>query len=61
MGFKEQHLLGIEPLAPAAISEILDLSEQYVDQNLRENKSSDKLAGLTQINMFLKIPRASLV
>ena len=54
MGFNEQHLLGIEPLAPAAISEILDLSEQYVDQNLRENKSSDKLAGLTQINMFFE-------
>ena len=54
MGFNEQHLLGIEPLAPAAISEILDLSEQYVDQNRRENKSSDKLAGLTQINMFFE-------
>ena len=54
MGFNEQHLLGIEPLAPAAISEILDLSEQYVDQNLRENKGSDKLAGLTQINMFFE-------
>ena len=54
MGFNEQYLLGIEPLAPAAISEILDLSEQYVDQNLRENKSSDKLAGLTQINMFFE-------
>ena len=54
MGFNEQHLLGIEPLAPAAISEILDLAEQYVDQNLRENKSSDKLAGLTQINMFFE-------
>ena len=54
MGFNEQHLLGIEPLAPAAISEILDLSEQYVDQNLRENKSSNKLAGLTQINMFFE-------
>lgn len=54
MGFNEQHLLGIDPLAPAAISEILDLSEQYVDQNLRENKSSDKLAGLTQINMFFE-------
>ena len=54
MGFNKQHLLGIEPLAPAAISEILDLSEQYVDQNLRENKSSDKLAGLTQINMFFE-------
>ena len=54
MGFNEQHLLGIEALAPEAIDEILNLSEQYVEQNRRENKRSDKLAGLTQINMFFE-------
>ena len=54
MGFTDKHLLGIEPLSPAAISEILDLAESYVDLNRRPNKHSDVLAGLTQINMFFE-------
>lgn len=54
MGFTDRHLLGIEPLSPAAISEILDLADSYVDLNRRQNKHSDVLAGLTQINMFFE-------
>ena len=54
MGFTDRHLLGIEPLSPAAISEILDLANSYVDLNRRSNKHSDVLAGLTQINMFFE-------
>ena len=54
MGFTDKHLLGIEPLSPAAISEILDLADNYVDLNRRSNKHSDVLAGLTQINMFFE-------
>ena len=54
MGFTDKHLLGIEPLSPAAISEILDLADSYVDLNRRSNKHSDVLAGLTQINMFFE-------
>ena len=54
MGFTDKHLLGIEPLSPAAISKILDLAESYVDLNRRPNKHSDVLAGLTQINMFFE-------
>ena len=54
MGFTDNHLLGIEPLSPAAISEILDLADSYVDLNRRPNKHSDVLAGLTQINMFFE-------
>ena len=54
MGFTDRHLLGIEPLSPAAISEILDLADSYVDLNRRSNKHSDVLAGLTQINMFFE-------
>jgi aspartate carbamoyltransferase catalytic subunit len=54
MGFTDKHLLGIEPLSPAAISEILDLAGNYVDLNRRSNKHSDVLAGLTQINMFFE-------
>ncbi|QYX57462.1 aspartate carbamoyltransferase catalytic subunit [Roseovarius sp. SCSIO 43702] len=54
MSFAHRHLLGIEPLAPADITTILDLSEQYVDLNRREMKHTDALAGLTQINMFFE-------
>ncbi len=54
MTFPHRHLLGIEPLAPADISEILDLADSYVDLNRRDVKHSDALAGLTQINMFFE-------
>ena len=54
MGFTDKHLLGIEPLSSAAISEILDLADSYVDLNRRSNKHSDVLAGRTQINMFFE-------
>ena len=54
MAFKHRHLLGIEPHAPEAIREILDLSDSYVDLNRRPNKHSDVLAGRTQVNMFFE-------
>ena len=54
MAFKHRHLLGIKPLAPEAIREILDLSDSYVDLNRRPNKHSDVLAGRTQVNMFFE-------
>ena len=54
MAFKHRHLLGIEPLAPEAIRELLDLSDSYVDLNRRPNKHSDVLAGRTQVNMFFE-------
>ena len=54
MGFNDKHLLGIEPLSPASISEILDMADSYADLNRRSNKHSDVLAGLTQINMFFE-------
>ena len=49
-----QHLLGIEPLHPQQIIEILDLADQYVALNRGPLKHSDVLAGLTQINMFFE-------
>ena len=58
MGFTDKHLLGIEPLSPVAISEILDLADSYADLNRRSDKHSNVLAGLTQINMFFKTRRA---
>ena len=54
MSYSHSHLLGIEPLAPSDITTILDLSDQYVDLNRREQKHGDQLAGLTQVNMFFE-------
>ena len=54
MTFRARHLLGIEPLDPAEITALLDLSDQYVDLNRQDHKHSDALAGLTQINMFFE-------
>ena len=54
MSFTDRHLLGIEPLRPEAITEILDLADTYVKFNRQSNKRSNALAGLTQINMFFE-------
>ncbi len=51
---QHRHLLGIEPLYPSDITEILDLAEKYVDLSRSEEKHSDVLRGLTQINMFFE-------
>ena len=52
--FRARHLLGIEPLAPAEITTLLDLAEGYVALNRSPVKHSDALAGMTQINMFFE-------
>ena len=49
-----EHLLGIEPLSPDQIYQILDCADSYVDLNRRQVKRSDVLAGRTQINMFFE-------
>jgi aspartate carbamoyltransferase catalytic subunit len=54
MTFRQPHLLGIAPLAPPEITEILDLAETYATLNRAEVKHADALAGLTQINMFFE-------
>lgn len=54
MSFPHPHLLGIDPLQPHDIRTILDLAETYVDLSRSEDKHSDALAGLTQINMFFE-------
>jgi len=54
MSFTQRHLLGIEPLRPDAITEILDVAEHYVTLNRQPAKHSNALAGLTQINMFFE-------
>lgn len=52
--YNHDHLLGIEGLNEAEISQILDLADQYVDQNRQTNKKKDLLSGLTQINLFFE-------
>ena len=52
--FQHRHLLGIEPLSPADITAILDLSDTYVDLNKGREKHLDVLSGLTQINLFFE-------
>ena len=48
------HLLGIEGLSPETISGLLDLSENYIDQNRSFDKRRDMLAGRTVINLFFE-------
>ena len=54
MTFRQQHLLGIEPLHPTEITTLLDLSDSYAEQNRRGLQQKNVLAGLTQINMFFE-------
>lgn len=54
MSFAHAHLLGIEPLSPADITQILDLAEEYVALNRSATKHGEALSGLTQINMFFE-------
>ena len=54
MGFRQDHLLGIEPLAPDEIVEILDLADSYVALSRSDDKHAGVLRGLTQINMFFE-------
>ena len=54
MSFRQDHLLGIEPLAPDEISTILDLADDYVALSRSDDKHTEALKGLTQINMFFE-------
>ncbi len=50
--FRHRHLLGIEGLSPDEISQLLDLSQAYVEQNRAAEKKSALLRGRTVINLF---------
>ncbi|MBY6088989.1 MULTISPECIES: aspartate carbamoyltransferase catalytic subunit [Rhodobacterales] len=54
MTFRQDHLLGIEPLAQDEILSILDLADDYVALSRSREKHADALRGLTQINMFFE-------
>src|SRR5258708_26381792 len=45
-------IFGIEGLSPETISGLLDLSENYIDQNRLIDKRRDLLSGRTVINLF---------
>lgn len=49
-----EHLLGIEPLHPHQITEVLDLADRYAQSNRSKASISDVLGGCTQINMFFE-------
>jgi aspartate carbamoyltransferase catalytic subunit len=52
--FGHRHLLGIEPLAPADLTTILDLGERFLEINERPIKKVPTLRGKTVINLFLE-------
>jgi len=52
--FAHRHLIGIEGLSDAEITLLLDLSESYVEQNRRADKTADLLHGRTLINLFFE-------
>lgn len=54
MTFRQNHLLGIEPLHPEEITTILDLADRYAEMERGTQKHGDALTGLTQINMFFE-------
>lgn len=54
MSYSHRHLLGIEPLHPTEITTLLDLADNYAEQNRMPNKHGSALKGLTQINMFFE-------
>ncbi|MDP6342928.1 MAG: aspartate carbamoyltransferase catalytic subunit, partial [Alphaproteobacteria bacterium] len=54
IGFPHRHLLGIEGLSPSEITGILDLADQYVEQNRQVDKKRALLNGRTQINLFFE-------
>ena len=53
-GFPHQHLLGIEGLKAAEITQILDLADHYVEQNKGEDRKSAVMAGRTVVNLFFE-------
>ena len=52
--FPHRHLLGIQGLTPIDINALLDLADDYVEQNRQVDKKSAVLRGRTQINLFFE-------
>jgi len=54
MTFRQSHLLGIEPLSPPEITDLLDLADTFVGLHRSSDKYEEVLRGLTQLNMFFE-------
>ncbi|HET9638767.1 MAG TPA: aspartate carbamoyltransferase catalytic subunit [Allosphingosinicella sp.] len=52
--FPHRHLLGIDALSAADIVQLLDEAEPWVEFNRGARKSDQRLAGLTQFNLFFE-------
>ena len=52
--FAHRHLLGIEHLSAADALFLLDEAEKWVEFNRQTRKQDDRLAGLTQFNVFFE-------
>jgi aspartate carbamoyltransferase catalytic subunit len=52
--FPHRHLLGIEPLSASDILFLLDEAEQWVEFNRGRRRQDQRLAGLTQFNVFFE-------
>ncbi len=54
MAFRQKHLLGISGLQAEEIRAVLDLADDYAEQNRSGGPREKVLAGLTQVNMFFE-------
>ena len=52
--FPHRDLLGIEGLSVSVITNLLDLSDAFVDHNRQRDKKMSSLRGRTQINLFFE-------
>jgi aspartate carbamoyltransferase catalytic subunit len=52
--FPHRHLLGIDALSSEDIVQLLDEAEQWVEFNRGARKADQRLAGLTQFNLFFE-------
>lgn len=59
--FPHRHLTGIFGLQPWEIAFLLDEAEQWVDLNRQSSKHDDRLAGLTQMNVFFEASTRTLL
>jgi aspartate carbamoyltransferase catalytic subunit len=59
--FPHRHILGIEGLDPTHIKFLLDLADDYAEQNRSAAKGSDLCRGLTQINLFFESSTRTLM
>jgi len=59
--YPHRHLLGIEGLSADDILFLLDEAEQWVEYNRRPRRQDDRLAGLTQVNIFFENSTRTLI